>query len=333
MSMVQVFLTKQGLERVFEAAKHQLGESLIYSAKIDFDRAKLRYRTEFVVRGGQLSLGDNGVVTIRELDLQWPSLVFSLAFDLPKIDVSLALGPIPILPADPIPRLLKINHTLFDTVDDLIFHDITLTTLLSSEISAVGQLMVEHSDQSWVCDLRIQQLDLDFVDFEALFGGVNGLLDSSAADPLEHLLTNEMNRMIDTLVFKPKYLSKKVDKAARQFLRAGIATFDVLKNPLKQMLVGVDQTFNYANLLNKTLELGDDIGEWLADKFEGPIGLRNLIYTLIADRLTESLSFRIDDPLLLLPALETQNLSAVKIDLKDIELRTNRNEIAVSINF
>lgn len=334
MNDIQVNISEHALQVAFESVRTRLNSLLNIDGEVVFGPITLGYKMQLALAGGSLTLNNNGEIVIREMDIHWPGLKLRVAVNLPSIPVTLPIPPLGILPGDvliPPGHGIMINHTFFDSNMDLT-GALDITPPVTSEISVIGSLAVERGSKSWQCRLKIQRLDFDLFDIEALFPNINDLIASSFQTPLDNLLNTEMEELIGEVTFVPPYLSDNLDEAARKELRdlwAGWANIPaVLQNSLGF------SSWSFTEVVARATELGDDFGEWLADKLLGPIGLKNLIMTRVANRLAEEFVIElISDPVVLLPAEPARRLGAVRIDVADVRSNIDSEAIALAVDF
>jgi hypothetical protein len=244
------------------------------SDQADFGPFRVSYDGHLFLKGGSLTLRDDGTIRLRELDARWDKLDFSLAVKLPEISFGGGLVEVPL------GSILVPGTGVFSGGKTVTF-TVHLAPFVKHELSLVGSPLIQHFDpattaigkhcqdlhtaldiddtkQQWRVFCEPQTIDFDLFDFADTVG-----------DLFEEAFTDALDAAL------PRGL-------LHDLILAGIGSI--------------------ADLLRTLLDIPDDISEWLSDLFNVSLGVFNLILQFVADFFGKCISFfQLDDPYPMFP--------------------------------
>lgn len=311
MAHVTIAASERAFQMLFAALRDNFQFEKSDSAS--FGAFTVSYHAKAHLEEGTVDLRGDNSVQIKELDLDWDILDFSLGIDIPSVCVGgFCIIPTPFGCALRAPKIC-----VFEDNPDI---DITLSlaSFLESELSVTARLLTKYDvnparpagmndwdaqDASpslanhWQLFLDPISIDFDVLDF---------------ADIAGDLLDDALNAAVDNLLgFLPGW-AKTVIKA--------------IFGPL-------------IDFVRDVLDLPDDIGEWIADVLGVSFGLFNLILQLIAEYLASRYPLhQIEDPFPILPAVANPNpfasgvLVPVKIPIRDLKVFNTDAEMILEGN-
>lgn len=285
-----------------------------------FWRFTAGYDIALHLANGSVDLRADNTIRIKELDIIWDRLNFSLGFDIPKICV----GGFCIIPTPWGCALEAPEVCVFE--DD---PDVSLTIPLGavirrSEVSVGGSLVVrefhhpdrptgmhawdaqDHLPDSWADELRVH-LDVhpDTVDLDPI----------DIADAVADLLEKAVEAVIDGLLgWLPDWAK------------------DIIKGILGPII----------DLIRWLLDLPDDIAEWLADLLNVQFDLFNILIAFVADYFAAKTPLlAIENPYPMLSKAENPNQTAggpllpdlipVKIPIHKLSVRNTDKELIAEL--
>ena len=275
------------------------------SDQADFGPFRVSYDGHLFLKGGSLTLRDDGTIRLRELDARWDKLDFSLAVKLPEISFGGGLVEVPL------GSILVPGTGVFSGGKTVTF-TVHLAPFVKHELSLIGSPLIQHFEpgvtpigkhcqdlhtaldiddtkQQWRVFCDPQTIDFDLFDFADTVG-----------DLFEEAFTDALDAAL------PRGL-------LHDLIRAGIGSI--------------------ADLLRTLLDIPDDISEWLSDLFNVSLGVFNLILQFVADFFGKCISFfQLDDPYPMFPKTVEKGveLPDVTIPLEHLTATVSDVELVVT---
>jgi hypothetical protein len=304
MSHATVAVSERAVRQLFNVLRDRFTFS---SAQCrDFGAFTACYDLAFHLEGGTIDLRNDNTIQIKELDIKWDRMAFSLGIDLPE----LCVGGFCIIPNPFDDCILEAPRICVFSADPDITIPLDLSGLLTSEVSVTASPIVKYR----VDPARTPSMsDLDAEDanipnkWQLFIDPVTIDVDPiDVSDTIGDLLERAARAVIDNLLgFLPDW--------ARDLLWAIIGPV--------------------IDLLRWILDIPDDIGEWLSDLLGVSFGLLNLIATFIADNFADKTPlYELEDPFPVMDAVSTIPLNPVKIPIRDLSVRVNTAEMLLEAN-
>jgi hypothetical protein len=309
-------LTIAASEKTFKALFESIRDNFLLSKSDskDFGRFSAGYDIQAHLEGGSVDLRADNTVQIKELDIKWDKLDFSLGFDIPEICV----GGFCIIPNPFGGCLVRAPRWCVFSADPDINITLPLGGIVTSEISVTGSLKTRYEvdparpagmnawdaqdanpslANHWQILLDPQTIDLDVFDI---------------ADIVGDLLENAVNAVIDNLLgFLPGWVK------------------DIIRAILGPII----------DLIRAIIDIGDDIQEWISDLLNVSFGLFDFILQLIADYFADKTPLHeVEDPYPILEASSNPNpgspsqLIPVKITIRDLGVFNDDKEMVINAN-
>ncbi|MEJ5252378.1 MAG: hypothetical protein HPY54_15870 [Chthonomonadetes bacterium] len=256
------------------------------------------------LEGGTLDLRADNTISVRELDIRWDRLRFTLGINIPEICVGGGCINMPW----PIPDICLPRVCVFSGNPDISISP-DLAAFVAQEVSFTGRVVARYFDASvppplpdlcapirieplpdhnqWHIHIDPQTIDVDLFDFPDIVGNL-----------IENTLSN----------------------AVRAIIPGGF-----VRDIILAIIGGI------ADFIRFLLDIPDEIDEWLSDLFNVSFGLLDFIGTLVLDFFsTCNPIYRIDDPFELLPA--SNGLIPVRIPLRNLSVRVNDAEMVAEVD-
>jgi hypothetical protein len=268
------------------------------------------YDVKAHLEGGTVDLRSDNTIEIRELDLKWDRLEFSLGLDIPEICVGGGCINMPW----PIPDLCLPEVCIFSGDPDVSIAP-DFAAFVAQEVSIIGSMDVRYWNPAAppptidVCGtLRDILSDLD-------------ILKPFPNRTQWHIFLNPQTIDVDLFDF-PDIVGDLIEDALTDAIEALIPGGWV-RDLLLAIIGGI------ADLIRFILDIPDEIDEWLSDLFNVSFGLLDFIGTLFLDLLGNCLPiYKIDDPFEVLPAKD--GLVPVLIPIRNLSAMVNDVEMVVS---
>jgi hypothetical protein len=275
----------------------------------DFGPFSAGYDVALHLEGGTVDLRADNTVSIKELDIKWDKLDFSLAFDIPELCVGgFCIIPTPFGCALHAPEICVFSDnpdvSITIPIDDFITSEISMVAALATRYFVdptrpAGMNAWDAQDATpslanqWQIFLDPQTLDVDVFDI---------------ADIVGDLLEDAVNAVIDNLLgWLPGW------------------ALAIIEGLLGSVI----------DLVRDILDIGDDIQEWISDLLNVSFGLMDLILTFVADYFATDNPLEIEDPFPMLPATANPNGAAlpdlvpVKIPIRNLRVFNDDNEMVI----
>lgn len=282
-------LTAAVSQKAFEKifAAVKEGFSLLCSDGGSFGPFSASYEVAAHLEGGSVDLRSNGTIKVSELDIKWDTLKLNLCIDIPE--VCTPGGCIIPIPFDGC--LLDVPSYCFFSANPDFCIPINLSGLLTSEISFTAGIQVFYGTGPGLPN-RWQIVIVPTLPFDL------DIID--IADTVGDLVENAVNAAIDVLL-------------------AGFP--DWAKDVFKFLLGPLDDFIRF------TLDIPDDIGEWLLDGLTS-LGVFNVLLDALNGFLTTLVPpLEIEDPLPILPA--ENGLIPVKLPIEFIGVQITGDEMII----
>ncbi|MDQ5824867.1 MAG: hypothetical protein M3441_11785 [Chloroflexota bacterium] len=251
--------------------------------------------------GGSIDLRADNTIQVKELDIKWDRLEFTLGFDIPEICVGGGCINLPW----PIPDICLPKFCVFSGNPD-VSTTLDLAPFVAQEVSFTGSVVARYFDASlpppaidpcslirieplpdnnqWQIFIDPQTIDVDLFDFPDIVG-----------DLIEDALTSAVE---------------------------GLIPGGWVRDLLLAIIGGI------TDLIRAILDIADDIEEWLSDLFNVSFGLLDFIATLVLDFFSScNPIYGIDDPAEILP--QENGLIPVRIPIVNLDVRVNDVEMIV----
>jgi hypothetical protein len=239
------------------------------------------------LQGGSVDLRNNGTIHISELDVKWDTLSLNLCIDIPEICTP--SGCIIPIPFDGC--LLDVPSFCFFSANPDFCLPINLSGLITSEISFTAEIQVFYGTAQGLPN-RWQIVIVPTLPFDL------DIID--IADTVADLVTNAVNTAIDVLLAPLPDWAKDV--------------FKFLFGPIE-------------DFIRTTLDIPDDVGEWLLDALTD-LGLFDGLLAALNGFLTSLVPpIEIEDPLSILPA--EAGLIPVKLPIEYIGVQVTGDEMII----
>ena len=307
-------LTIAASEAAFQQVFNAMRDNFTFAAADsgDFGPFTAGYDVEAHLEGGTVDLRADNTVSVKELDIKWDKLDFSLGFDIPEICV----GGFCIVPT-PWGCALRAPKICVFSADPDVSITIPIDDFVTSEISMVASLATRYFvdparpawmnawdaqdatpslANQWQIFLDPQTLDVDVFDIADIVG-----------DLLEDALTAAVEGLLGWL---PGW------------------ALDIIEG-----IIG-----SVVDLVRDILDLPDDIQEWISDLLNVSFGLMDLILTFVADYFAAQNPLQIEDPYPMLRATDNPNgstlpdLVPVKIPIRDLRVFNDDKEMIIEAN-
>ncbi len=307
-------LTLAAAERTFVKLFERLRDEFVFADANSgtFGPFSGGYDVKLHLEGGTLDLRADNTVSIKELDIKWDKLDFSLGFDISEI----CIGGFCIIPTPFGCALRAPKFCVFDKNPDISI-TLPLGGIITSELSVVASLLVKYFNdpnrQAWMDDwdaaeqspsvanrwqvfLDPQTIDVDIFDI---------------ADIVGDLLEKAVEAVIDGLLgWLPGWVK------------------DIIKAILGPII----------DLIRTILDIPDDIQEWLSDLLNVSLGLLDAILTVVADYFaSKSPLYQFEDPYSMMPSAPNPNgsgpsLVTVKVPIRDVKVFNTDQEMVIEAN-
>jgi hypothetical protein len=300
-------LTVAANERAFRELFNVLRDNFSFADADsgDFGPFSAGYNIAFHLANGAVDLRADNTVQIKELDILWDKLIFTLGFDIPEICVGGWCIPMPW----PIPDICLPELCAFSDDPDISF-DLDLSGVIRSEVSVTARPVVKHrvdpNRLPWMTDLDAEDagvpnrwqifIDPVTVDIDVF----------DVADIIGDLLEDAVDAAIDGLLgWMPDWAK------------------DIVKAILGPII----------DLIRDILDIPDDIGEWLSDLLGVSLGLFNTIVNFVADYFAAKTPlYEFEDPFPVLDAVPGVPLIPVKIPIRSFDVRFTADEMIIEAN-
>jgi hypothetical protein len=316
-------LTVAASERAFEDSFNILRDSIAWKAADagDFGAFNAGYDVQGHLEGGSLDLRGDNTVAIKELDIRWDKLEFTLGLDIPEVCVGGGCVDLPW----PFPDVCLPQICVFEDDPDVQI-TVDLAAVAAQEVSIVGGLDVRFFDAS----------SPPPAGFDPCGALRDLLIVESVIEPFPdtnqwQLFINPQTVDIDVFDF-PDIVGNLVEDALTDAVTALIPGGWV--RDLVLAIVG-----GIADLIRFLLDIPDDIEEWVSDLFNVSLGLLDVLISLVGDFFGNCVPiYRIDDPLELLPASDstgvllsgtTVTLAPVKLPIENLTVRVDDAEMVI----
>lgn len=300
MSDITIAVSEKSFIALFEALRDAFAWSDSKSGS--FGPFTAGYDIAMHLDGGTVDLRSDGSVSIKELDVKWDKLDFSLGFDIPEICV----GGFCIIPNPFGGCLLRAPKLCAFSGSPDVEITLPLAGILTSEISVTAKPLVNHAvdpgrtasmndwdahdagvPDKWQVFLDPQTVDLDLFDL---------------ADIVGDLLMDAVDAVVDGLL---------------GFLPGRARTL------IKWLLGSV------VDLVRAILDLPDDIAEWISDLLGVSLGLFNTLVTIVADFFAKKFPiYELEDPYPILAA-ESGKIP-VLLPVENLAVTVSDKEMAVT---
>lgn len=293
-------------ERTFQRSFDLLKRNLTFAQadQTSFGIFVAGYDVRAHLEGGTIDLRADNTISVKELDIRWDRLRFTLGINIPEICVGGGCINMPW----PIPDICLPRVCVFSGNPDVSISP-DLAAFVAQEVSFTGSVVARYFDASlplpspdpcapirieplpnhnqWHIHIDPQTIDVDLFDFPDIVGNL-----------IENALSN----------------------AIRAIIPGGF-----VRDIILAIIGGI------ADFIRFLLDIPDEIDEWLSDLFNVSFGLLDFIGTLILDFFSScNPIYRIDDPFELLPARD--GLIPVRIPLRDLSVRVNDVEMVAEVN-
>jgi hypothetical protein len=304
-------LTIAASEAAFQQLFNVLRDNFTFAHadSADFGPFSAGYDVALHLEGGTVDLRADNTVSIKELDIKWDKLDFSLALDIPELCVGgFCIIPTPWGCALEAPKICVFSDnpdvSITIPIDDFITSEISMVAALATRYFVdptrpAGMNAWDAQDATpslanqWQIFLDPQTLDVDVFDI---------------ADIVGDLLEDAVNAVIDNLLgWLPGW------------------ALAIIEGLLGSVI----------DLVRDILDIGDDIQEWISDLLNVSFGLMDLILTFVADYFATDNPLEIEDPFPMLPATANPNGAAlpdlvpVKIPIRDLRVFNDDNEMVI----
>lgn len=313
MAHMIVAASEEGMQKLVEV----IVQSVAFEAadSTDFGAFTAGYDIQAHLEGGRVELRNDGTISIKELDIRWDRLIFSLEFDIPEICVgggcinlgifgNLCLPQICAFSADPDIRIAP-----------------NLAAFVAQEVSVTGSMVARYYDHTASAprfdpcgELRelLDKLDIlqDFPDDRNQW---HIHIDPGTVDAIDIDL-------IDFADIVGDIIEDAIDDAIVDLIPSGW-----LGDIVVDILAGID------DVVRAILDVGDDFKEWVGDLFNVTWDRSHFIAALLLDFLGHCVPIlRFDDPIEMLP--EEEDAPAVNIPIRNLTIEVNTDELVVQAN-
>jgi hypothetical protein len=290
-------------EGVFRRSFDLLQRNLVFEKadSASFGSFTAGYDVKAHLEGGSVDLRADGTIRVKELDLQWDRLRFTLGLNIPELCVGGGCVDMPW----PIPDICLPRVCIFSGDPDISISP-DLVAFVAQEVSFTARLVVRYFDAAlplpspdlwgplrvepppahnqWHIHIDPETIDVDLFDFPDIVG-----------DLIEDALTDAVKALIPGGWVRDLILA----------------------------IIG-----SVADLIRTILDIPDEIEEWLSDLFNVSFGLLDSIGTVILDFFSRcNPLYRMDDPLEIMPA--SNGLIAVRIPVRNLSVSVNDVEMVV----
>lgn len=267
----------------------------------------LRYDVAFHFRNDtlvqpRLELRDDGTVFLHDLKILWDKLELTVGVDIPEVCV----GGFCIVPDPTDGCLVRAPRVcLFGGNPDFSF-TLALDQLVTSEISVEGGFRIVHFDNP-------ARLPTD-----------------SDWDAHRNQRANGWQMfLVPTIVHvDPFHIADIVGDLFKSAIEDNVNGLlgdapGWAKDLIKAILGGIE------TLIRATLNIGDDVVEWLENQLNGPVGLRDIIETFVADYLANRTPVPlVEDPMALLDN-DPHGLIPVMVPITGLIARVSSKEVVL----
>lgn len=301
-------LTVAASEKVFRELFAVLRDNFTFSDSdsASFGPFSAGYSFTFHLENGTVDLRDDNTVEISELDIKWDFFQLGIGFDIPEICV----GGWCIIP-NPLPFgddcLLSVPKVCVFSENPDIDITLDLSNILTTEISLITSLLTRY----WVDPARLPGMsDLDAED-------------ANIPNKWQIFLDP---KSIDVDLFDiSDIVGDLLEQAVRNAINGLIPGPDWFKDIIFAILGPI------IDLIRATLDIPDDIREWLLDLLSVRFDILNITLSALANYFaTREPIFRFEDPYPILPA--SGGLIPVKIPIRDLAVQVNTNEMIIEGN-
>ncbi len=302
MAHFTIAVSEKTFQRSFDLLKRNL--RFAKADQTSFGIFVAGYDVRAHLEGGTLDLRADNTISVKELDIRWDRLRFTLGINIPEICVGGGCINMPW----PIPDICLPRVCVFSRNPDVSISP-DLAAFVAQEVSFTGSVVARYFDASvplpspdpcapvrveplpstnqWHIHIDPQTIDVDLFDFPDIVGNL-----------IENTLTS----------------------AIRAIIPGGF-----VRDIILAIIGGI------ADFIRFLLDIPDDIQEWLSDLFNVSFGLLDFIGTMVLDFFSScNPLYRIDDPLQLLPPQD--GLVPVRIPLRDLSVRVNDVEMIAEVN-
>lgn len=267
---------------------------------IDFGPFSASYDAEAHLEGGSIDLRDDNTIHIEELDIKWDKLELCLGIDIPGF----CIGGFCIIPTPFGCALRAPEICVFEGDPDISFC-LDIGGFVTSEITITVRPLTKYA----VNPARTLAMN----DWDALDAGI----------------PNKWQILIDPITIDFDVID--FADTIGDLLEAALETaIDGLLGPLpgwaKDLILAI--LGPVIDAVTATIDLGDDIDEWLTDLLGVSFGLFDFILTLIADHFSTNKPLKeFDDPAQLMAA--SGGLIPVLVPIEFLGVRVNTDELIV----
>ena len=299
---LQAALSERAVQELFDVVR--AGTKLDVSDSVDLGPLTAGYDVKAHLANGSIDLLSDGTIAIEELDVEWDVLHFWAGIDLDPICVGgWCVVWTPFGCAVRLPKLCA-----FADKPDLGIN-LDLSNILVSEFSARARPAMRYGfnpgRQPWMNDWDAHDLGVPN-EWQLYFDIDPGDIDVDIfdiADIVGNLLENALDEALDdALWFLPGW--------AVDFVKA-------ILGPV-------------IDAVRALLDIGDDIGEWLAQLLGADLDLINVLVHWIADQFTSGPVARLDEPMPLMAAQADK--MAVLLPVEFIGLAVDDTEMQLQID-
>jgi hypothetical protein len=272
------------------------------------------YHVKGHLEGGTLDLRADNTVRVKELDIKWDKLEFTLGLDIPEICVGGGCLNLPW----PLPDICLPKVCVFSDDPDVSI-TLDLAALVAQEISFTGGVVARYYDASVPPPL----IDPCGVLRDVLSNA--GLIEPLPSHNQWHLFVDPESVDIDLFDF-PDIVGDLIENALTNAI-VGIIPGGWVRDLILAIIGGV------ADLIRFLLDIPDEIEEWLSDLFNVSFGLFDFLLTLVLDVFGHCVPIhRIDDPFTI---LEEEVSTSVRLDGTPVTLvpvRVPVRNLTVGVN-
>lgn len=287
----------------------------------DFGAFSAGYHIRGHLEGGSVDLRPDNTFQIKELDIRWDKLEFTLGLDIPEICVGGGCINMPW----PIPDICLPRICVFSADPDISISP-DFAAFVAHEVSVTGSVDARYYNASLPVPPGFDPC--------ALLQGV--LTDTDLIEPLPdhnqwHLFYDPEFIDLDPFDF-PDIVGDLIEDALTAAITALIPGGWV-RDVILAIIGGI------ADLIRFILDIPDEIDEWLSDLFNISFGLFDFLVTLVLDFFGNCVPFfRIDDPFEIMPAqVSTQvlldgtpvTLVPVQVPVRNLNVGVNDFEMVV----
>ena len=300
-------LTVAASESAFKRSVEVLRDSIVWEKQdsADFGPFTAGYHVKGHLEGGDVDLRADNTIEIKELDVRWDKLEFSLGLDIPEICVGGGCINLPW----PLPDICLPRICVFSADPDVAIA-VDLAPFVAQEVSFTGSLDIRYYDASLPPPPGFDPC--------ALLR--DALINADVIPPLPdhnqwHLFIDPQTVDIDLFDF-----ADIVGDLIEDALVAAVTAI-IPGGWVRDLIIAI--IGGIADLIRFLLDIPDEIDEWLSDLFNVSFGLFDFLVQIVLDFFGNCVPiYRIDDPFELLPAQVTNDvfLSGASVTLVPVTL-------------